>query len=131
MSSRQFTFLTGPNKLVFVCLNGSTFASLVRPPSLPCREFSIFSNVFSTLWGIFSFFYLFFFLFFSSLVQKNTKTQIIFRFRCFLITFFNFCSLICVFVHFLGYVFVLFCTFDYFCAFCCFWVLFGACELFS
>ena len=31
-SSRQFSFLNGPNKLVFVGLYGSTFTGLVGPP---------------------------------------------------------------------------------------------------
>ena len=30
-SSRQFNFLNGPNKLVFVCMYGSTIAGLVGP----------------------------------------------------------------------------------------------------
>ena len=35
-SSRQFSFLNGPNKLVFVRMYGSTFTGLVRPPHLCC-----------------------------------------------------------------------------------------------
>ena len=31
-SSRQFSFLNGPNKLVFVRMYGSTFTGLVGPP---------------------------------------------------------------------------------------------------
>ena len=31
-SSRQFSFLNGPNKLVFVRMYGSTFIGLVGPP---------------------------------------------------------------------------------------------------
>ena len=31
-SSRQFSFLNGPNKLVFVRIYGSTFTGLVGPP---------------------------------------------------------------------------------------------------
>ena len=31
-SSKQFSFLTGPNKLVFVRMYGSTFTGLVGPP---------------------------------------------------------------------------------------------------
>ena len=31
-SSRQVSFLNGPNKLVFVCLYGSTFTGLMGPP---------------------------------------------------------------------------------------------------
>ena len=31
-SSRQFSFLAGLNKLVFVCMYGSTFTGLVAPP---------------------------------------------------------------------------------------------------
>ena len=30
-SSRQFSFLIGPNKLVLVCMNESTFTGLVGP----------------------------------------------------------------------------------------------------
>ena len=35
-SSRQFSFLNGPNKLVFVRMYGSTFTGLVGPPYLYC-----------------------------------------------------------------------------------------------
>ena len=35
-SSRQFSFLKGHNKLVFVRMYGSTFAGLVGPPHLYC-----------------------------------------------------------------------------------------------
>ena len=38
MSLRQFSFLTGPTKLVFFRTYVSTFTSLVGPPSL--RQFS-------------------------------------------------------------------------------------------
>ena len=31
-SSRQFNFLNGPNKLIFVRMYGSTFTGLVGPP---------------------------------------------------------------------------------------------------
>ena len=31
-SPRQFSFLNGPNKLVFIRMYGSTFTSLVGPP---------------------------------------------------------------------------------------------------
>ena len=34
VSLRQFSFLTGPTKLVFVRIAGSTYASLVGPLSL-------------------------------------------------------------------------------------------------
>ena len=43
VSSRQFSFLTGPNKLDFVRMYVSTFTSLVGPPYI-------------TLWGLFCFF---------------------------------------------------------------------------
>ena len=35
-SSRQFSFLNGPNKLVFVRMYGSVFTVLVRPPYPYC-----------------------------------------------------------------------------------------------
>ena len=35
-SSRQFSFLNGSNKLVFVRMYGSTFTGLVRPPYPYC-----------------------------------------------------------------------------------------------
>ena len=43
VSSRQLSFLTGPNKLDFVRMYVSTFTSLVGPPYI-------------TLWGLFYFF---------------------------------------------------------------------------
>ena len=36
MSSRQFSFLNGPNKLVFVRMYGSTITGLVGPPYPYC-----------------------------------------------------------------------------------------------
>ena len=35
-SSREFSFLNGPNKLVFVRMYGSTITGLVGPPYLYC-----------------------------------------------------------------------------------------------
>ena len=35
-SSRQFSFLNGPNKLVFIRMHGSTFAGLLGPPYPYC-----------------------------------------------------------------------------------------------
>ena len=35
-SSRQFSFLNGPNKLVFILIYGSTITGLVRPPYPYC-----------------------------------------------------------------------------------------------
>ena len=35
-SSRQFSFLNGPNKLVFVRMYGSIFTGLVEPPYPYC-----------------------------------------------------------------------------------------------
>ena len=42
-SSRQFRFLNGPNKLVFVRMYGSTFTGLVGPPYFYCSVVAFFA----------------------------------------------------------------------------------------
>ena len=50
-SSRQFSFLNGPNKLVFVPMYGSTFTSLVGPRYPYCSLV-----VFCAFWCFFVFY---------------------------------------------------------------------------
>ena len=49
-SSRQFSFLNGPNKLVFVRMYESTFTGLVGPPYPYCSlvAFCVFFLLFCT-----------------------------------------------------------------------------------
>ena len=137
MSSRQFSFLTGPNKLDFVRVYASAFTSLVGPPYITLwRLFYFFEFSFSTLpRRDFSLFSIFFFLFSflrSCKKHKNGNKWISYFFplRCFL-SVFLFCWLICVFVLLLGCIFVLLCAFGVFWCFSVLFVLFGACEIYS
>ena len=137
MSSRQFSFLTGPNKLDFVRVYASAFTSLVGPPYITLwRRFYFFEFSFSTLpRRDFSLFSIFFFLFSFLRSYKKHKNgnkwiSYFFPLRCFL-SVFLFCWLICVFVLLLGCIFVLLCAFGVFWCFSVLFVLFGACEIYS
>ena len=68
-SSRQFSFLNGPNKLVFVRMYGSTFTGLVGPP-YPYCSFVAFCA--------FGAFLCFFFVLFCALMhaQKHSQAKI-------------------------------------------------------
>ena len=133
MSSRQFSFLTGPNKLDFLRMYVSTFTSLVGPPYITLwGRFYFFEFSFSTsLHRDFSLFSIFFFLFSffrSCKKHKNTNKRIsyFFSLRCFQVQFF-----------FVGlFAFLCFCLVTFLCffvrlVFLVLFVLFGACKIFS
>ena len=65
-SSRQSSFLNGPNKLVFVRMYGSTFTGLVRPPYPYCSLVAFCA---------FGAFLRFFALFLLYCTHKNTHTR--------------------------------------------------------
>ena len=74
--------------------------------------------------GLFNFYFLFSFLRMHKKHKKaNKRISYFFPLRCFLNTFFYFCSLICVFVFLLGCVIVFFGAFWCFLCFWCFLVL--------
>ena len=66
-SSRQFRFLNGPNKLVFVRMYGSTFTGLVRPPYFYCSIVAFFAFL--------CFFLSFLCFFMLYCTHKNTQKQ--------------------------------------------------------
>ena len=67
-SSRQFSFLNGPNKLVFVRMYGSTFTGLVEPPYFCYSIVAFFA---------FLCFFMFFMLFYALLhAQKHSQAKI-------------------------------------------------------
>ena len=66
-SSRQFRFLNGPNKLVFVRMYGSTFTGLVGPPYFYCSIVAFFAFL--------CFFLSFLCFFMLYCTHKNTQKQ--------------------------------------------------------
>ena len=104
MSSRQFSFLTGPNKLDFVRVYASAFTSLVGPPYITLwGRFYFFEFSFSTsLHRDFSLFSIFFFLFSffrSCKKHKNTNKRLsyffhldVFKCISFLLAYLRFCA---------------------------------------
>ena len=70
-SSRQFSFLNDPNKLVIVRMYGSTFTGLVRPPYPYCSLVAFCA--FGAYWCFFFRAFLCFFVLYCTL--KNTHKQ--------------------------------------------------------
>ena len=130
MSSRQFSFLTGPNKLDFVRVYAGAFTSLVGPPYITLwRRFYFFEFSFSTLpRRDFSLFSIFFFLFsflrsYKKHKNANKRISYFFPLRCFLSAFFIFVRLFAFLCFCLVAFLCFFVRLVFFGAFCAFWCM--------